>query len=303
MSKTNIELTIFTPTYNRAYILPTLYCSLIKQTNSNFEWIIVDDGSTDDTKVIVNNWIDEHKINIRYLYQENSGKMQAHNKGVMNASSNLFMCVDSDDYLYPTSVEDILKCWKEDCLNEIICGILAPRKMLDYEYDNLDNINSGLRYITLEQYNNKKYHVGETALIFRIEILKQFLFPKIGDEKFLTEDYIYTQINHKYKFRYLNEYIIACQYQEDGYTKHLKELIINNPQGYLLYFSLKSSLSNIRKNRIKFSLLYIALSCQLHVTFNQILINAKNKQLTFLLYPFGKLFKYYIFKKFIGIEL
>lgn len=297
------ELTIFTPTYNRAYILPKLYETLISQTNHNFEWVIVDDGSTDNTKSLVKNWINEHKISIRYYYQNNSGKMQAHNMGVKKASADLFICVDSDDYLFPTSVEKILECWKKEYLNERICGILAPRKMLDLKSENLDNIKIRSKYITLAQYNNTKTYKGETALVFRTKILRQYLFPKIDNEKFLTEDYIYAQIDYKYKYIFLKEYIIACKYQEDGYTKNSKELIIKNPKGYLLYFSLKSNLSDNLKYKIIYSLLYVAMAQHLCLTFHETMHNTKNKLFTFFLYPFGKYLKSYIFKKFMGLKL
>lgn len=297
----NTELTIFTPTYNRAYILPALYRSLVIQTNLDFEWIIVDDGSTDNTEKIVKNWINENKIIIRYFYQNNAGKMQAHNVGVKKSSSRLFMCVDSDDYIFPNSVQKILDCWKEEIDNYKICGILAPRKMLDSKYEGLNYTNIDSTYITLEQYNSINRFKGETALIFRTEILRQYLFPKIGNEKFITEDYIYAQIDHKYKFKFLNEYIIACKYQEDGYTKHFKELIVKNPQGYLLYFSLKSQLASSLKLKIKYSLLYIAMSQYLCLTLYRTINGAHYKTITLCLFPFRKYIKSFAFKKYLGI--
>lgn len=297
------ELTIFTPTYNRAYILPALYRSLVIQTNLDFEWIIVDDGSTDNTKKIVENWIYENRINIRYYYQSNAGKMQAHNVGVEKSSSHLFMCVDSDDYIYPTSVQKIIECWKEEVDNDKICGILAPRKMLDSQYENLEYTHINSTYITLEQYNNINKFRGETALIFRTEVLKQYLFPKIENEKFITEDYIYSQINYRYKFKFLKAYIIACRYQEDGYTKHYKELIIKNPQGYLLYFSLKSHLASSIRLKIKYLLLYIAMSQHLCLTLYRTIHGAHYKIITFCLYPFRKKIKSFAFKKYLGIGM
>ena len=104
-------ITVFTPTYNRAYILPRLYKSLLRQTNKQFEWIIVDDGSTDNTEEKVNNWIKENKIKIKYYKQENQGKMIAHNKGVEKSEGELFVCVDSDDYLTDNAIEIITKKW------------------------------------------------------------------------------------------------------------------------------------------------------------------------------------------------
>ena len=103
------KLTIFTPTYNRAYTLKKLYASLIEQINQNFEWLIVDDGSTDNTEEVVKQWVDEKKITIRYFKQRNGGKQRAHNKGVEICNTELFICVDSDDYIVKDSVDKILK--------------------------------------------------------------------------------------------------------------------------------------------------------------------------------------------------
>src|SRR5665647_1656547 len=105
-------LTIFTPSYNRGYILGQLYHSLLEQTCMDFEWVIVDDGSTDNTKDLVQAWTNEGKLTIRYIYQKNGGKMRAHNTGVLYATTELFLCVDSDDYLVETAVEEILLCWE-----------------------------------------------------------------------------------------------------------------------------------------------------------------------------------------------
>ena len=106
------KITVFTPTYNRAYILKNLYESLMRQTVQKFEWLIVDDGSTDETADLVATWQKENKISIRYLKQRNGGKQRAHNKGVEECKTELFVCVDSDDYIAECSIESILKTWK-----------------------------------------------------------------------------------------------------------------------------------------------------------------------------------------------
>ena len=122
------RLTIFTPTYNRAYILPQLYDSLCEQTCQDFEWLIVDDGSTDNTWELIEKWMHEERVEIRYFFQENSGKMMAHNKAVQDSKSELFMWVDSDDYLCSAQVVgEVISYW--DCHNkeskDDICGIIA----------------------------------------------------------------------------------------------------------------------------------------------------------------------------------
>ena len=108
-----MKITVFTPTFNRAHILPKLYNSLLKQTNQNFEWLIVDDGSTDNSKTIIDEWIKQNRIVIKYFYQKNSGKMMAHNLGVLKSEEELFMCVDSDDYLFDENViNKIITKWE-----------------------------------------------------------------------------------------------------------------------------------------------------------------------------------------------
>ena len=105
-------LTIFTPAFNRAYTLEKLYNSLLVQTSKDFEWLIVDDGSTDNTEELVSDWIEEGKIKIRYYYQKNSGKQVAMNLGAEKCITELFDCVDSDDYLLPDAVEAMLRFWE-----------------------------------------------------------------------------------------------------------------------------------------------------------------------------------------------
>ena len=124
--KKNI-VTIFTPTYNRAYILENLYESLIRQTSQKFEWLIVDDGSTDETANLVATWQKENKISIRYLKQKNGGKQRAHNKGVEECKTELFVCVDSDDYIADGSIESILKTWKNIKGDDKLAGMIALR--------------------------------------------------------------------------------------------------------------------------------------------------------------------------------
>ena len=107
-------ITVFTPTFNREGYLTKLYNSLLNQKFNNFEWVIVDDGSTDGTKLIVGEFIKENKININYIYQKNEGKHIAFNNGVKNAQYELFMCIDSDDYMTDDAVEKIVNFWNKN---------------------------------------------------------------------------------------------------------------------------------------------------------------------------------------------
>ena len=107
------KITVFTPVYNRADTLPRLYESLKRQTDQSFVWIIVNDGSTDESEKLVKTWVTEHKLDIKYFYQENAGKPTAHNQGVKETETELFVCVDSDDYLKDDGIEKILMHWEK----------------------------------------------------------------------------------------------------------------------------------------------------------------------------------------------
>ena len=107
--KDNVSITVFTPTYNRGYTLKKLYNSLKKQSDNDFEWLIIDDGSTDDTKSLVKDFIKENKVNIRYMYKKNEGKYKAINTAIDLAKGELFFIVDSDDWITEDSIETIKK--------------------------------------------------------------------------------------------------------------------------------------------------------------------------------------------------
>ena len=106
-------LTVFTPAYNRAHTIGRTYASMCRQTCKDFEWLIIDDGSSDNTRELVEGWIAEGKVPIRYIYQQNQGMHGAHNTAYRNIDTPLNTCIDSDDYMPYDAVEKILKCWQE----------------------------------------------------------------------------------------------------------------------------------------------------------------------------------------------
>lgn len=239
-------VTVFTPTYNRADLLVNLYNSLVKQTSMDFCWIIVDDGSKDNTKEVVNNWIKEGIIDIKYYYQENAGKMKAHNNGVKHTETELFLCVDSDDYLTSDAVEQIINTWN-NYRNNNMAGIIAYKKLL-----NCPEMNSvfpeKIEISSLSDLYNNGF-VGETALVFNTSVIKQYLFPEIDGEKFITEAYVYEQIDKTYKYALLRYTCMLCEYREDGYTNNALRLRRDNPKGWALYYAQRSACN--RKYREK----------------------------------------------------
>lgn len=230
-----MKLTIFTPTYNRGELLKKLYLSLCKQKNKNFCWLIVDDGSTDNTKQIVEKFISEQKLDISYVLQPNSGKHVAHNLGVRLCKTELFFCVDSDDYLTSNAVQEILDIWNTLSANEInkISGIVAYRGTSDMniigtEFPLAMDV-SPLNYL----YSNGKK--GDTALIYRTEVLRQYPFPVFGGEKFLRENIAYDLIDEKYSLLVLRKIIYICEYLDDGLSKNSTKYEMESPNGAALY--------------------------------------------------------------------
>lgn len=243
------ELTIFTPTYNRRNTLERTYKSLIKQTNHDFTWLIVDDGSTDNTKEYIENIIDKNSLDIKYIWQENKGKMQAHNNGVLNCNTSLFMCLDSDDYLPSNTVEIILKNINK-IKNSNCAGIIGYKCISDSTKD-LKYKFPDIEYTNLEKLYDEGY-TGETTIIFKTKIIKQYLFPQFANEKFLTEAYIYNKIDRKYFYFICPEILTVYEYQENGLSNSIQKLIINNPIGYMEYWKQKFNFDYLDKKRKKY---------------------------------------------------
>jgi len=275
------RLTIFTPTYNRAYTLPKLYDSLCKQICQDFEWLIVDDGSTDHTKELVENWRLECKVGIQYMCQDNYGKMMAHNRAVRQSKTELFMCVDSDDYLCSDQViGDIISFWDNHSknLNDDICGIITFKEIGQKRM----TFPEGMDVANLSDLGDKGFK-GEAALIFRCDVLVQYPFPFFIGEKFVTDVYIYDQIDQKYKFMLFPYYVQHCEYHNDGYSHNYMKLLFNNPQGYRAYHN--QCVLFRKKGYLKSVICYIALSIRIGDW--GMFRHTASKTLTALLFPFG----------------
>ncbi|MDR1679069.1 MAG: glycosyltransferase [Prevotellaceae bacterium] len=307
------KLTIFTPTYNRAYILGQLYDSLCRQTKPDFKWLIVDDGSTDNTRELVEQWQAEQKIDMRYIWQENGGKMRAHNNAVLHCETELFICVDSDDYLTANAVELIYSKWEEVKSLSNISGIVAYRGWAELEHtigtiplsparhceerSNLENSNhniikkefpAGVETSALLKLYQHGFS-GDTSLVFRTEILKQYLFPEIAGEKFITEAYVYDQIDQHYRFAILRQPLIMCQYQPDGYTQHANKLFKENPKGWALYYNQRAKYSIRLKEKLVLIAKYVCFS--LMAKNKHIIKNSNFPFLTLCCFPLGYYYK------------
>lgn len=263
-------LTVFTPTYNRGYLLYNLYKSLCEQKNQNFKWLIVDDGSTDDTEVIVSRWIAEGRIEIMYVKQENRGKHVAHNRGVELCDTELFLCVDSDDILKDNAIEIIWADWEETIEHEDvekIMGYCTRRqnlvKEMDYKcFDNWPQENS-LIYSWELPY--KYRYSGETALVWVTKELKKYAFPVIVGEKFVTETVLYFQFKKPMKVK--AERFYQFSYQPDGYTNAGLKLMIKNPIGTAMGNRLSFLMASCGlKNRLRAAVVYYSWNRIFHIS-------------------------------------
>ena len=248
-------LTIFTPTYNRGYRLPELYASLCRQTNPSFVWLIVDDGSTDGTEEVVRKWRSEKKAEIVYLRQSNQGKSAAHNVGVQNTKTPLFLCVDSDDYLTDNAVEEISAVWKK-CRPGTV-GVIALRSVTRR---GTHFSSERVPYTTLRDLYRKRILIWDTMLVYRTDIISKYQFPKFSGEKFVPEAYLYDRIDQDGKMRLLDQTLYMAEYLEDGYTRNMNQLIKDNPNGYLAYITQRLKMDEAWTERFMDSARYIAVA-------------------------------------------
>lgn len=247
-------LSIITPTYNRGYILECCYKSLVAQSNYDFEWIIVDDGSTDNTEIIVNAFKAEEKITIKYIKQQNGGKHRAHNTGVMHAIGELCVCLDSDDLLTEDAVAIIYKTWRERKTSNSI-GILAKRGSMKTgepiccswpEY-----LSESKMISLLEEYS----FAGDTALFFDTSLMKNNLFMEFEKEKFLPETNLYFDLDRLGTMILLDKVVYLCEYLPDGLTAKFHNLLISNPLGTANTYYKQMLLSKYFKSKLKYAVL------------------------------------------------
>ena len=229
-------ITVFTPTYNRASLLSRLYDTLILQTYKNFEWIIVDDGSKDNTKEVVNSFVAERKIDIHFVQQENGGKHRAINTGVSLAKGELFFILDSDDVLPNNALELVAENYKSIKDNASFAGVSG----IDGYFDG-QSIGTGLPSELLNCNSvdiRYKYHVkGDMKEIFRTSVMKEFPFPDIEGEKFCPEVLVWNRIARNYKLRYFNKIIYKVEYQPEGLTSNIVKARMNSPITSMICYS------------------------------------------------------------------
>lgn len=232
----SVNITICTPTYNRAYLLDKLYISLKNQNFGFFEWLIIDDGSLDNTEEVVNSFIEEKLINIRYIKKKNGGKHTALNVGIDKAKGELFWIVDSDDYIVEDSLNYIWNKWSEIENKSKFAGLSGLR---GYSNGNIIGSKSNNEYIDTDTLSYRyKYRIsGDKAEVYRTDVLRKFKFPEFTSEKYVTEAVVWNRIaNENLKLRFLNKVTYVCEYLDGGLTNTSDKNIMESWQGTTLYY-------------------------------------------------------------------
>lgn len=283
------QITIFTPSYNRSHLLPRLYESLKKQSNRSFKWLIVDDGSHDDTKQVVQSWIEENLIEIQYHYQENQGMHGAHNTAYEIIDTELNVCIDSDDYLADNAIGKIMDVWNKNS-NTNLAGIIG----LDATNDG-NIIGSLLPDVKTATLSGFYAHggTGDKKLVYRTEIVKKY--PKYGiysGERLVPLGSKYILIDQDYELLVLNEVICVVEYQEDGSSGTIFKQYKQSPKGFSEARIINMKYGVRRKDRIRATIHYV--SSAIFSKDYSFLKKSPKPTLTFLAIPIGIILNLYI---------
>lgn len=238
-----MRFTVFTPTFNRAYCLQKLYDSLLKQTFTDFEWLIIDDGSTDETSELIESFNkNNNPFEIVYKRKENGGKVRAINYGIKYARGELFYIVDSDDYLPENSLEiinNVERSIPADRKKEF-CGVCGLKSYPDNSI--VGTTYDWGRYLDITHLERDSRSMdGDKAEAYYTDVLIRYPFPEFDGEKFVMESIVWDRMAYDgYKIRYFNDIVYYCEYLEDGITKNSRNIKRKNPQG--MAFLLKQSI-------------------------------------------------------------
>ncbi len=251
-------LTIFTPAYNRAHTLVRTYKSLCNQICKDFEWLIIDDGSTDNTAELVQKWINEADFKIRYIYQENQGMHGAHNTAYKNITTELNTCIDSDDYMPIDAVKDIITFWNNNRINKY-AGFIG----LDQREDGSiigTSFPSEMKETTLMNFYAKG-GTGDKKLVYRTDIIKQYPeYPLFAGERYVGLAYKYMLIDQDYKMLTLNKPLVTVEYQADGSSNMMWKQYWNNPRSFAFFRKTEMVVAPTLKRKFRSCIHYVS-SC------------------------------------------
>lgn len=250
-------LTIFTPVYNRAHTLKRTYDSLCRQTCKDFEWLVIDDGSTDNSRQLVEEWLVEGLISIRYVYQENQGMHGAHNTAYKHITTELNTCIDSDDWMPDDAVEKIVSLWKKEGSDKVagIVGLDATEngKIIG------DRFPEGLKETTLRGYYEDLKGVGDKKLVYRTSVICNTPeYPLFEGEKYIGLDYKYHLIDEKLPLLVSNDVMVIVDYQDDGSSRGMWRQYWTNPKGFAFYRKFDMQQTHSWKRKLEDNIHYVS---------------------------------------------
>ena len=241
-----MNFTIFTPTFNRKKFLPLIYQSLLDQQRTDFEWLIVDDGSTDGTDEVVQELISRGEMVIRYFVKENGGKHTAINVGVAKANYELFIIIDSDDVFAKGALEAIAKQWMQVKDNNLICGIVGLSSFTDGKIVGTRFLEENWDISFSDIYH--KYNLtGDKSVAFKTSVLKQFPFPEQQDIRFVFEAVVWHEMAKKYKVRCINTVTQIVEYQTQGLSDSSYKKWYLQAMAYSYYHLIRNNTHSILK--------------------------------------------------------
>ena len=254
-------LTIFTPTYNRAHTLTRLFESLLSQKCKDFEWLVIDDGSTDRTEDLFRDWLSvTNGFDIRYYKVENGGKQRAINRGVELAEGELFFIVDSDDLLTPDATAFVLEAFATLPADSFFAGISCVKGDLEGKPLGNGPIFNGKSWVDATNIERKEYGLNaDMAEVFYTKILKLYPFPVWKGEKFTPEAVVWDKMAlDGYKLRWFDRVTYLCDYQVDGLSASFWKLLKDNPMGYAMLFNRNLEYEKVLKCKLNLILQYVS---------------------------------------------
>ncbi|KAA8997563.1 glycosyltransferase family 2 protein [Paenibacillus spiritus] len=284
-------LTVFTPAYNRASTLPMCYESLKRQTCRDFVWLIVDDGSTDRTRELVESWIAEGQVDIRYHYQDNQGMHGAHNTAYELMDTELNVCIDSDDYMADEAVKTILDFWREHG-GENVAGIVGLDASPAGEVIGT-RLPEGMKAAPLSHLYDKHGVLGDKKLVYRTRLIQSAPpYPLFPGERYVPLAYKYLLIDQQYPLLLLNRVLCHVEYRTDGSSLNMFSQYRANPRGFAFYRKTAMRYSPTLRKRFREAIHYV--SSSLMIRNRRFLSESPNKALTLLAAPLGSLLYFYI---------
>lgn len=236
-----MKLTILTATYNRADLLPQLYESIVNNLYKelDIEWLIMDDGSTDNTKAVINSFKDVKNLTVRYYSQINHGKMQALNNLIGFATGDLILECDSDDLIAEDAFRTIYDTYQRNKKREDLYAFAFLKHDKNDQNIGQDLIDN--KVTTMFDLYFKDGEDGEKALVFIAKIRKNYKYELAKNERFVTEASMFYRMDEDYNIFCINWPIMICEYRSDGYTKNINKVFRENPYGFYNYFQYLSS--------------------------------------------------------------